>query len=104
MGLGVDDLVEGATTAGILAGIGIAAAAPLLLLGTSKSSRPVAKALIHGYRDLADKLKEVGSESIERWNDLLAEVEAERAARAAAARTATAEGAPGEAPGPGGVG
>jgi hypothetical protein len=84
MGLGVDDLLEGAATAGILAGIGIAAAAPLLLLGTSKPSRPIAKALLHGYLDLADKAKEVGGEAVEKWQDLLAEVKTEREARSAA--------------------
>ena len=80
MGLGIDDVVEGAAVPTILAGIGLAAVAPFLFHGLGEKARPVAKAVIHKYLDLADKVKEAGSETQEQWRDLLAEVYAERAA------------------------
>jgi cellobiose phosphorylase len=91
MALGFDDILEGAVGPTILAGIGLAVAAQFLMGG----SRTAAKKVVHAYLDMADKLKESSSESRERWADFLAEVYAEREARAAA--LTHQEGAPGEA-------
>jgi hypothetical protein len=84
MGLGVDDVLEGAAVPAVLVGLGLAVAAPLIAFGASGPGRPVAKTLIHKYLDMADRLKEMGAETSEQWQDLLAEVHAEREAAAAA--------------------
>lgn len=78
MGLGIDDVLEGAAVPAVLVGIGLAVAAPLIAAGVTGAGRPVAKALIHKYLDLADKMKEATAETSEQWKDLLAEVHAER--------------------------
>jgi hypothetical protein len=92
MSVGIDDVLEVAGIPAVLAGVGLAVAAPFLISG----SRPVAKKMIHAYLEVADKLKESTAETKEKWADLLAEVQAERAAEAAAkaeAMVAEAEGA-----------
>ncbi len=80
MALGIDDVLEGAAVPAVLAGIGLAVAAPFLVHGLGAGGRRVTKAVIHKYLDLADKMKEAGAETREKWSDLLAEVHAERAA------------------------
>jgi len=87
MGLGIDDVLEAAAVPAVLGGIGLAVAAPLLLSG----SRPAAKRMLHAYLDFADKVKESGAETKEQWADLLAEVQAERRARAAEAGPAATD-------------
>ena len=63
----------------------------MLVHGLSGGSRPLAKALLHKYLDMAEKCKGLGAEAKEQLKDLLAEVQAERQARQAAAITAAAE-------------
>jgi hypothetical protein len=91
MALGIDDVLEGIAVPAVLAGVGLAVAAPFLIAG----SRPLAKKMLHAYLDAADKLKEVTEESKEKWGDLLAEVQSERqaaaTARIEAAETVTSE-------------
>jgi hypothetical protein len=79
MGLGVDDVLEGVAVPAVLVGLGIVVATPLLL----KRGRPVTKAAIRGYLNVADKVKEMAAETGERWKDLVAEVQQERVAMAA---------------------
>lgn len=86
MGLGIDDVLEGAAVPAVLVGVGLAVAAPLVAAGVTGVGRPVAKTLIHKYLDMADKVKEMSAETAEQWLDLLAEVHAEREAAALAAR------------------
>lgn len=43
-------------------------------------TRTILKALIHQYFDLMDRVKELTAETSEHWQDLVAEVEAERKA------------------------
>jgi hypothetical protein len=87
MGLGVDDVIEGVAVPALLVGIGVFVASPLLL----KGGRPITKAAVRAYLEVADKVKEVAAERGERWKDLLAEVQQERAAKAAETAAAAAE-------------
>ena len=79
--MSLEDILKGATVPAIPAGIGLAALAPLFLRGVGEGGRPLAKALLHKYFDMADRFKEAGAETQEQWKDLLAEVQAERNAR-----------------------
>ena len=89
---------------GVLIGIGVSAVARYLTTngGPDAEKRPLAKALVHAYYDLMDKVSMGPAEALERWRDLLAEVRMEReeAAAAAAAAAATAEPAATEADAP----
>jgi hypothetical protein len=85
MALGVDDIIEGVATPAVLLGLGVVVAAPFLLVG----SRPLAKRMIHVYLDASEKVREASAETREKWSDLLAEVKAERAARASEKITAS---------------
>jgi hypothetical protein len=87
--MSLEDVIKGATIPAVLAGIGLAALAPMLLRGVGNGGRPLAKSLLHKYLDMADKFKELGAETQEQWRDLLAEVQAEREAQQAAEATKT---------------
>jgi hypothetical protein len=78
--MSLEDVLKGASIPAVLVGIGLAAAAPMLLRGVGGGGRPLAKSLLHKYLDMADRFKELGAETQEQWRDLLAEVHAERAA------------------------
>jgi hypothetical protein len=82
----IEDLTK--MSSGTFVGIGIGVAAPFLITGITKASRPALKALMHGYLDLADKVKEMSAETKERWSDLIAEVQTERQQKAAATAAA----------------
>ena len=79
--MSMKDLLKNASIPAALAGIGLAAMAPVIIRGIGGGSRPLAKSLLHKYLDLADRAKEFGAETQEEWKDLLAEVQAERRAR-----------------------
>lgn len=64
---------------GLLIGLGVAVAGPLLVVAATRGVRPLAKAVVHGCLGMAGKLKEFGAETMERGADLRAEVEVERA-------------------------
>jgi hypothetical protein len=61
----------------VLAGVGIAIAAPVLLPAVAAGLRPVAKTLIRGGLYVTDAAREVFGEATQRVSDLLAEVRAE---------------------------
>ena len=65
---------------GILAILGVALAAPLVLPAVAALSRPLAKGLIKGYLALTDTVKEYAAEAGETISDLMAEAKAEHAA------------------------
>lgn len=79
--MSLEDILKGASIPAVLIGLGLAALAPMLMRGLGEGSRPLAKSLLHKYFDMADRFKEIGSETQEQWRDLLAEVQAERLAR-----------------------
>jgi hypothetical protein len=70
---------------GILAGLGVALAAPVVLPAVAAASRPLAKSLIRGYLVLADTVKEVAAETGEQISDMVAEAKAEHGKKTAAA-------------------
>ncbi len=78
--MSLEDVLKGASVPAVLIGIGVVAAAPMLLRGVSDGSRPLAKALLHKYLDMVEKFQELSAETQEQWRDLLAEVQAEREA------------------------
>lgn len=69
---------------GILAVLGVALAAPLVLPTVAALSRPLAKSLIKGFLALTDTVKEYTAEAGETISDLMAEAKAEHAADLAA--------------------
>jgi Protein of unknown function (DUF5132) len=79
----IEDIFKGGVP-GILVGVGIALAAPILLPAAATGARPLAKALIKGALVMADSVKEVVAEAGEQLSDLVAEVQAERANGSAA--------------------
>lgn len=79
----LDDLFSGWGTT-VLIGVGVALAAPALIPAVGAVIRPVAKGLIKGGLYIADSLQEIVAEGGEQLSDLIAEVQAERAAAAAA--------------------
>jgi len=81
MAVETDDLLKQASSAAALLGLGALVAAPFLL--KSSQGRPVAKSIVHGCLDVADRLGEAAAETAEQWQDLVAEVRAERMAKAA---------------------
>lgn len=87
------DLEEQLKRAGLVAGIGAAAAVPVLMAIHRRGGRRFAKSVLHGCLDLTDTLKDSAGETLEQWGDMLAEVKAERAAAAAAGSAAGAGGA-----------
>ena len=92
----LEDVFKGGAP-GILIGIGVALAAPILLPAAATGGRPLAKALIKGALVMADSVKEIVAEAGEQLSDLVAEVQAERATGATtgeAARTAPETGQP----------
>lgn len=76
--MSLEGLLKRAAVPGVLAGIGLVALAPLLLRGGGSRGKPMAKALLHKYLDMAEQFKELGAEAQEQWKDLLAEVQLER--------------------------
>jgi hypothetical protein len=86
MAIGIDDVLEVAGVPVVVAGIALVVAAPFLISGT----RPVTKKVLHAYVGVSDKLQELTAGTRESWGDLLAEVRAERAAKAAAKAEALA--------------
>jgi hypothetical protein len=87
----LDDLFSG-WGATVLIGVGVALAAPALIPAVGAVIRPVAKGLIKGGLYIADSLQEIVAEGGEQLSDLIAEVQAERTATAAAsAATVTPE-------------
>ncbi len=63
---------------GLLIGVGVALAAPLLLPATAAGLRPLTKTLVKGYLSLADSARGVFAEASEQFSDLVAEAKAER--------------------------
>jgi Protein of unknown function (DUF5132) len=86
----IEDMFKGGVP-GILVGIGVALAAPILLPAAATGVRPLAKVLIKGALVMADSVKEVVAEAGEQLTDLVAEVQAERANGGAAGETARTE-------------
>lgn len=70
---------------GILVGMGITLAAPVVLPVLACALRPLAKSAIKGGLVLGDKVKEITAEAREQMCDLVAEVKAECVASAAKA-------------------
>jgi hypothetical protein len=85
----IEDMFKGGVP-GILVGVGIALAAPILLPAAATGARPLAKALIKGALVMADSVKEVVAEAGEQLSDLVAEVQAERASGSVAAEATSA--------------
>lgn len=79
----------------ILVVLGVALAAPIVLPAVAAVSRPLAKTLIRGYLTLSDMAKEFAAEAGEQISDLMAEVQSEREATAAAEAVATTKVKPG---------
>jgi hypothetical protein len=90
MGL-LDSGLKGAVPS-ILVGLGVAVAVPLVLPVVATVSRPFAKSLIRGYLVLTDAIKEFAAEAGEQVGDLVAEVQAERAAATDTAAEASTGG------------
>ncbi len=84
----LDDMLKGGVP-GILMGVGVALAAPILLPAAATGARPLAKALIKGALVVADSVKEVVAEAGEQLSDLVAEVQSERAGTGAAPASRT---------------
>jgi Protein of unknown function (DUF5132) len=74
----LEDLFKGGVP-GILVGVGVALAAPIVLPAAATGARPLAKALIKGALVMVDSVKELVAEAGEQLSDLVAEVQAERA-------------------------
>jgi len=66
----------------VLIGVGATLAAPALLTVAGAVMRPMAKGLIKGGLSIVDAVQEVIAEGNEHLSDLVAEVQAERAAAA----------------------
>ena len=75
----LDDLLIGGLP-GVLVGVGVALAAPVLLPAAAAGARPLAKTLIKGGLLVATTVREVVAEAGEQFSDLVAEVQAEQAA------------------------
>jgi hypothetical protein len=86
----LDDLLTGGLP-GVLVGVGVALAAPILLPAAAAGVRPLAKALIKGGLVVAESVQEVVAEAGEQLSDLVAEVREERTNGATAPRTETGE-------------
>jgi hypothetical protein len=64
----------------LLIGVGVAVAAPILLPAVAAGGRPLARTLIKGGLAVAETVQGVVTEVGEQLSDLVAEVQAERAA------------------------
>jgi len=69
---------------GIMVGVGVTLAAPVILPALGAALRPLAKSAIKGGIALGDRIKEVTAEAREQFCDLVAEVKAEQAVAPAA--------------------
>ena len=72
----IEDVVKMSGT-GLLVGLGVAIAAPILLPVVGAVARPVAREAIRGMMLLGDRTKELAAEAREQWGDLVAEAQAE---------------------------
>jgi len=84
---------------GIMVGVGITLAAPVILPVLGAALRPLAKSVVKGGIAVGDRIKEVSAEAREQFYDLVAEVKAEQAAsldavKQAAEKTAASPVAP----------
>jgi Protein of unknown function (DUF5132) len=73
-----DDMLKGGLP-GVLLGVGVALAAPVILPAAAAGARPLAKALIKGGIMVAATVREVVAEAGEQLSDLVAEVQEEGA-------------------------
>jgi hypothetical protein len=83
-----DDMLKGGLP-GVLLGVGVALAAPVILPAAAAGARPLAKALIKGGILVAATVREVVAEAGEQLSDLVAEVQEEGASVATEQRTET---------------
>jgi hypothetical protein len=84
----LDDMLKGGLP-GVLVGVGVALAAPVLLPAAASGVRPLAKALIKGGLAVAATVREVVAEAGEQLSDLVAEVQEESASATTEQRTET---------------
>jgi hypothetical protein len=84
----LDDMLKGGLP-GVLVGVGVALAAPVLLPAAAAGVRPLAKALIKGGFVVATTVREVVAEAGEQLSDLVAEVQEEGAGVATEAHRET---------------
>jgi hypothetical protein len=83
-----DGMLKGGVP-GVLVGLGVALAAPVLLPAAATGVRPLAKALIKGGLVVAETVREVVAEAGEQLSDLVAEVQEERTSATTEQRTET---------------
>ena len=74
----LDDMLKGGLP-GVLVGVGVTLAAPVLLPAAAAGVRPLAKALIKSGLVVATTVREVVAEAGEQLSDLVAEVQEESA-------------------------
>jgi hypothetical protein len=74
----LDDMLKGGLP-GVLVGVGVTLAAPVLLPAAAAGVRPLAKALLKGGLVVATTVREVVAEAGEQLSDLVAEVQEESA-------------------------
>jgi Protein of unknown function (DUF5132) len=84
----LDDMLKGGLP-GVLVGVGVALAAPVLLPAAAGGVRPLAKALIKGGLLVVTTVREVVAEAGEQLSDLVAEVQEENAGAVAEPHTET---------------
>jgi hypothetical protein len=84
----LDDMLTGGIP-GVLIGIGVALAAPVVLPAAAAGAKPLAKALIKGGFVVVDTVREVVAEAGEQLSDIVAEVQDERTSATAEQRTGT---------------
>lgn len=92
MGL-IEDALEGGVPRVIL-GLGLVAAAPVVLPAAAAGVRPIAKTVVRGWFAVAGGMRGFVSKSREQMSDLVAEVRSERGDGKAAASTAEGAGTP----------
>ena len=68
----------GGKGSGLLVGLGVVVAAPILVPLVAKASRPLAKLAVRGYLGGTNYVGESAAHAHEQMKDLVAEVEAER--------------------------
>jgi Protein of unknown function (DUF5132) len=84
----LDDMLKGGLP-GVLVGVGVALAAPVLLPAAAAGVRPLAKALLKGGLVVATTVREVVAEAGEQLSDLVAEVQEESASSSTEQRRET---------------
>jgi Protein of unknown function (DUF5132) len=84
----LDDMLKGGLP-GVLVGVGVALAAPVLLPAATAGVRPLAKALIKGGLLVVTTVREVVAEAGEQLSDLVAEVQEESTGAVAEPHTET---------------